>query len=433
MTRVAKEVSASRGERALAGLWPAGIGHPGGWSSNRMEQARHYRHWVYVGVSAIANEVARANPNVAFRLPANGSNRGKNKHYQTLRGDWPPGRTNEYTCNYHKKGLGNKIPGVELEPAAPDHPLVRLLANPNGPDTGPDFWFELAMFEQLTGNAYVWVIPNGLGLPSEMWVIPSQWVFPVAGNDALIDYYAIRPFGAAGGRGQLTIPAREIIHIKNKNPLHKIDGMSALQAAAEWVDTVESAARAQWMHFKQGAFPGLHVDVPGDPDEFELERLYANFTARFSGELNMDKPIITANGTKVKRLTMTPAEMNYIQSAEAMRDSVLAVLRVPKGVVGLEPAGDNISAYAPLRQFCRFCISPILMRLAATFTEKLASRYPGQPVIWYADPTPDDPAQVNADIMTDLAANAIDGDEVRVLRGRAPRGATGKSRVAPKR
>jgi len=421
LTTFAAKAIAGRGERTLASLWPSGIGYPGGWSSNRLEQARHYRHWVYVGVRAIANEVARAKPQVCFQLSPDAQKQGTNKHYYTANADWSPRYSNAYTRYFYQKALNNQQQGMMLEPAAPDHPLVRLLANPNGPDTGFDFYYELIMFLCLTGNGFVWVVPNGLGLPAELWVIPSHWVVPIAGDDGLIAQYAVRPFGTGGGRGQLLIPAEEILHVKEKNPLNKIDGMSPLQAGAEWIDTTESVTRSQWVHFKEGAWPGVHIKVPGDPTDEELDRIYARFISRFSGELNHGKPIVTSHGAEVKRLTHTPMEMNYINSAAELRDCTLALLGVPKGVVGLEPGGDNISAYAPLRQFCRFTISPILMRLGATFTEKLGTRYPGKPIVWYADPTPDDPAQLNADISTDFACGAIDADEIRALRGRPPR------------
>jgi HK97 family phage portal protein len=414
----------------LSGLWSGG-GSFGGWSSDRLEQARHYRQWIYIGISAIADEVARATPQVCFRVTPHLSpdagrdskTRAASKPYHTLRSDWHPSRANAYTRHYHAKGLGQRPQGYELEPAAPDHPLVRLLADPNGPDTGPDFYFELTLFWKLTGNAYVWAIPNGLGLPAELWVIPSHWIAPVGGEDGQIGHYRVQPFGGSG-RGGLLIPAEEIIHIRDKNPLSKIDGMAPLQAGAEWIDTSEAVARSWWAHFKEGAWPGLHLSLPDDPDDETLERVYARFLDRFAGEQNMGKPIITTNGAELHRLTLTPEEMHYTQSAAELRDYVLALLRVPKGVVGLEPAGDNISAYAPLRQFCRFSISPILTRLGATFTEKLGRRFPGEPMVWYADPTPDDPAQLNADITTDFACGAIDADEIRALRGRPPR-ATG--------
>lgn len=405
--RMHSKSAPSRGERRIANAYPgfgSGYGWPGGWSQDRREQVQHYRQWVYVGIRAIAQEVAGHTANVA--LVSEGEK------------DAGP-KTRALT----RKALGHFRPHEEVTPVRPDHPLLRLLRDPNGPDTAPEFWFELVLFWKLCGIAYVWAAGrNAFGLPTELWVIPSQWVWPVAGKDRLVERYDVRPYGGSGGKAALTLAPEEVLTFKDKSPLNKIDGWSPLTAGDEWIDAGESMSTAQRAHFKQGCFPGVHIGLPAgvDPDDTELDRIYAKLMERFGGEQNYHKPIVTTNGAELNRLTLTPGEMDYLQSGDQIRDKVLALLGVPKGVVGIEPDGNDLSAYAPYAQFCRFTVRPILRQTGATLTEKLGRRYGPGIRVWYDDPTPNDPVQTNLDIATDIKGQAITPNEIRALRGREP-------------
>ena len=57
---------APRGERVLASLFPnRGVGWPGGWSQDRLEQTLHHRHWVYCAINCFASRLGCITPNLA--------------------------------------------------------------------------------------------------------------------------------------------------------------------------------------------------------------------------------------------------------------------------------------------------------------------------------------------------------------------------------
>jgi HK97 family phage portal protein len=405
---VRRRLEASRGERTLARmLLPGGrYGWPGGWSQDRIEQVQHYKHWTYVAVRAIAHKVAQLTPNVALVHDVDDADQ------------MPRARPRKAA-----KALTPVKPHEELEPIAQSHPLVRLLRNPNEPDTAFDLWYELVLFLELTGQAFLWAVPNQLGLPAELWVVPSHWVWIITGTSKLVEYYEVHPW-ALGGSGQaFRIPADEMIHIKLKSPIHKLDGYSPQTAGALWIDTVESVDQSRWSQFKNGAMPGLHIELDEQyetPTDDQLERYYRKFIQRFQGERNTGRPIITPPGAKIVPITWNPTEMAYVQSAEQIKDWVLALYGVPKAVVGLTTEMTYGSVLAAQAAFCTFTVNPLLAMLGQTLTEKLAARYDERLRIWWDDCTPQDPAQLNADLQADLAAGAITPNEWRALRGRPP-------------
>src|SRR5262245_20412091 len=185
---------AGKGERALASLMPgSGMGWPGGWSQARFEQVQHFKGWTYVAVKKRAETIAGLAPHVARVKPTTA--RPDDLESRALR-------------QRRQKALTLLEDDEELDTVALDHPLRLLLRNPNGPDTAWSFWYKWSMNLDLTGNAYLWAVPNGLGAPAELWVLPSQWVYPVTTGRGrgLVEYFEVRPYGGQSGRGGVRLP-----------------------------------------------------------------------------------------------------------------------------------------------------------------------------------------------------------------------------------
>jgi hypothetical protein len=219
------------------------------------------------------------------------------------------------------------------------------------------------------------------------------------------------------------IPVEEMIHFREKHPLHKVDGYSPLTAGAEIIDVSEAINTSRWSHFNRGMQPGLHIELSEDEgvaDDAEMDRIYAKLRARFEGVDKHGLPIVTRNGGKVTKISFSPEEMGYFQSAEQMQAFVLSMLRVPKELTGTQPIGTDLSWYAPLRFFCRFVISPRLKSLGSMLSRRVGVLYDPPLRIWHEDPTPDDPKQVNEDINTDFRAGAVTPNEIRSRRGLTP-------------
>jgi HK97 family phage portal protein len=425
------------GERVLASMLTGGVsyGFPGGWSQDRVEQATHFKHWSFVAIRAICEKIAGLTPNIAHVYADDGAslsqsaNSGGSGH-QNYRGlsrqllEQTARRTDTHRLmrlRRYEKTNQAILPHEEIEPVGSDHPLVRLFKRPNAYDVGWSLWYELIMYLKLTGNSYLWVVPNAAGFPQELWVIPAHWVWARVGKGHLIDYYEIRPWL---GPGTLKFPREEVIHFAMKNPLHKVDGWSPQQAGAEWIDASESVDRSRFFQFKNGCFPIGAVEFDktfADPDEHDLERMYAKFFARLQGESNYGKPIIMPAGTKYNPLMIAPNEMAYVESAEQLRDWVLSLFGVPKEIVGLQPTGSDLSWYAPMLQFVVQTINPLLQYIGQSLTPAFAERMDDEYLrIWWDDPTPNNPVQINSDITTDIQARAISVNEVRGIRGREP-------------
>lgn len=377
-----------------------------GWTDNRGDQARAFRHWVYVAVDLIAQRIASQFPNVGHvRQPGDAA---KGHHLGPY---------------LREKALTPLFGQEDLERADHEHPLVRLFSDPNQPDTAYDLFYETVLFQLLTGVAYWWVPRNpATGLPVAVWVLPSHWVFPVFDRDGIVEAYDLRP--AEGNYLRRQFPADEVVFFRKKSSISKVDGYSPQTAGAQWIDSQLAVDRSRWYTFKNGAFPAAALEFSGeytDPDDTELQRIEAKFLARYAGETRAGKPLLLPPGVKFHKLSLTPREMDYNVSAEQLRDQILALFHVPAAIAGVVKDVTGPTLLAADTLFCGNVINPLCRQLGQTATEHFRKAYDDPSLrVWWDDRTPEDPKMVEERIKTDMNMMAISPNEVRLLRGRKP-------------
>lgn len=403
--------------RLLSGFGWFG-GAPGAWSQDRAMQVQQFRGWVYCAVRAIAEEVASQPIQVAYR-----------RDYDQVSDARKAGKAGRYlTKHLRRKALARLQAHEELELVSHKHPLRRLLDNPNPPDTYELFWQKLEINLELTGNGYIWVIPNQLGQPLEMWVLPSHWVWPAertreqAESGVLIAGYEIRPYGVRAGTGVI-LPPQEVIHIPLPHPLTPFDGFAPTTAGALWIDTADAVDTARYSAMKQGIWPGVILSLMpemADPDQSTLDRLRARFKELYQGADKAGKPLVLAPGMEVAQATRAPAEMDFVESSDQLRDLVLTLYRVSKVILGLTVETNRATMEAAIANFLRGCIRPRLRLIDGVLTEKLARRFDENLVVYHEDPTPDNPEHVLAKQELHLAVGVRTLNEVRAEEGMEP-------------
>lgn len=389
----------------------------GAWTDNRVEQVRHFRHWTYVAIDRIASTVAKARPHISVArdpldlLLANPTPQAGLK-----------GPTTRYCERMLARSLAPMQTDEQLEPVPFGHPLGSLLRGVNYEDTGFDLWYDTVMFLLLTGSSYWWVPRNALGLPSEIWCLPSHWVWPIPAKtpgSQLIGAYRIRP--TEGSYTGLELPADEVIHFKRRSPLSKFDGYSPTSAGSRWIDAAESVDKTRWFVFRNGPMPQVVIQFNGAmPSNEVLDRIELRIQQRYAGEHNAGKPLLIPPGAEAKPLWITPKELDFRSSFEQLRDSTLALYGVPAVVAGITKNMTYGSVRAAQVGFCVFTVNPLLSYIGQVITEKLASIYDPNLRVWWPDQSPEDPAMVEQELRTDIQAGAVTINEIRARRGRHP-------------
>lgn len=386
---------------SLVSFTPSGTPFISSWTDYRIEQVRNYKHWVYIAIRAIAQQVASTIPNISWVS----YDAEEQKNFRHIK----------------NKALTPLLAHESLKPVPDKHPLLRLIKDPNDPDTSYDLWYETVMFFKLTGSAYWWTPKNALGLPSAIWVVPSHWMWPVPGVDQAIIGWEVRP--VEGIYKKIFLPADEVTVFKDKSPVSKIDGFGPLTAGNQWVDTMDMINRSRWYAYRNGTFPTVAVEFDGkyqDPSDEALRRIEAKFINRYTGETKTNKPLFVPPGAKVTPLSLGINSMLFGETASETRDNILALFGVPSSVVGLAKDSSYGSLIASYIAFMQMTINPLMRYMGQVLSEKIARQYDPSLRVWWEDVTPLDPELTEKQIQTDLMCGAITPNEVRLMRGREP-------------
>lgn len=340
------------------------------------ECTKHYNYWNYVGIRPICNKFAERQPNVGYPVEVKGKKQRK---------------LSDRDRRWIRQSYGATVlqhDGMDLEPVNDTHPLVMLLKDVNQQDVWQEFAYEWMMYWQLCGKAYLWCIPNGFGLPAEVYILPSDWVWPVYSPTGNLWKYEVIPVGYSAIR--VDLPPEEVITCKFKSPRSKIDGWGPLQAGPLWVDGVEAIEKVRKATFDGGPdarFMFTLAEKFGEPGGDLITRIKEKFLARTN---NLQRePLILPFGITATKMSQTPQEMDFTNSGDTVRDNNLALVGTPGIVAGLAHEYTEANADASMLMFCENTMNPLFSLAAGILTEHLASRYDPRLKVWYPDCRPE--------------------------------------------
>ncbi|HDY87829.1 MAG TPA: phage portal protein, partial [bacterium] len=128
---------------------------------------------------------------------------------------------------YQKANLGQFLGSSTDIEEITEHPALDLLKNVNGFANRFDLREKTDLFQELTGNAYWYVVKNEIGIPVEIWVIPPDRMWVVPSREEFIAGY-IYKFGST----EIPFDEDEIIHFKFPSATSQFYGDSPLFAVS---------------------------------------------------------------------------------------------------------------------------------------------------------------------------------------------------------
>ncbi|MDT0506808.1 phage portal protein [Novosphingobium sp. MMS21-SN21R] len=257
---------------------------------------------------------------------------------------------------------------------APDPAVLALVSETSA---GQPLLETLAAHLMLHGNGYVQVLRDADGIPVELFALRPERVtiLPDAGGWPAAFAYKV-------GEKTMRIEALDdfgranLIHVKHFHPTDDHYGAGCLEAAEEAVAIHNAAARWNRSLLENAARPsGALVYDPGDPGASltpeQFERIKAELTQAYAGQVNAGRPMLLEGGLKWQSLSLTPADMDFATlKAAAARDIALA-FGVPPMLLGIP--GDN--TYANYREanraLWRLTLLPVAGKILSALAEGL--------------------------------------------------------------
>jgi len=296
-----------------------------------------------------------------------------------------------------------------------EHPFLDLLRNVNPYMNSRELRLITTIYLELTGNSY-WYIPrNRLGIPAEIWVLPSHQITIIPDDQKFIGGYIYRV-----GMKEVRFEPDEIVHFKYPNPEDLYYGRSPLQAAAVFVDIDEFMGTYQLTLFKNQARPDgvLKTDAKLDRDTVELIR--AEWNRLHRGVSKAGRIAILQGGLEYKPIGTTPRELDFVEGHRFVRNAVCHIFGVPPSKLGIVEDVNRANAEANDWTFQRETILPKLRLIEEKINEQILQLYDKRLFCRFDDPTPENWERVLRERETNIKLGITTINEERAKQGLDP-------------
>ena len=267
----------------------------------------------------------------------------------------------------------NRIPG---------HPLELLLRKPNPRMSGQDIQERLSYHLQLGGNG-IWhkVLINGM--PVELWPLMPDKMRPVPDeNGNLLKNWIYQPFAGE----KIPIEPGNITHFMFVDPSNIFWGLSPLMAGAKVVDT--DLAAVEWQKVSlgnrcvsDGAFIFKH---PLKKDEWiEAKK---QVTEQHNGPANARAPWVLGADADWKPMSLTPAEMDFINSRNMGMYEIHAIFGVDPLLTGAPDRSGRANKKEAKRSLWEETLIPYLDDIKSAMNEDLIPYWDPQATLIGAEP-----------------------------------------------
>jgi HK97 family phage portal protein len=254
------------------------------------------------------------------------------------------------------------------------HPFLDLLRKPNKFNQSfENLLYLISSSLDLFGNAYL-LIERNAGIPSSFYFMPFQ------NTRVLLDKENRKISGYEYMEGSKTfnIPASDVIHFLIPSPSSNITGKSLVSAFNYTLDIDYYQNLFQKMFYMNNASIGLILECPENLNDEQFERLETKINQKYTGVDNSGKPLILEGGLKASSYKPSVKDVEMLPARKMIRDEILAIMRVPKIILGILEDVNYAGSREAIRIFNDYTIRPFAkLCIESKFNNFLKENYSG--------------------------------------------------------
>jgi len=271
------------------------------------------------------------------------------------------------------------------------HALLDLLKRPNPAMAQSEFIEAVSGFLLIAGNSFIEAVLGesvlgesgaGDGGARELWPLRPDRMKVIAGTTGLPQGYVFSLGGAERRWAADPLTGRSaVLHLKTFNPLDDWYGMSPIEAAAYAIDQRNESDKWNMALLQNGARPsGALVYEPADGaaanlSDDQFARLKAEIAQQYGGARNAGRPMLLDGGLRWQEMSLSPKDMDFLQSRNAASRDVAQAFGVPPQLLGI-PGDNTYSNYQEARlALWEDTVVPLLRHLRDEFNGWLAPMF----------------------------------------------------------
>lgn len=262
----------------------------------------------------------------------------------------------------------------------PGHPIEALLDQPN------PFMDRAVMIERMTahldlaGNALLTKVRGAGKVVAELWPVEPQYIKPIPNKQEFISGYQFKK-----GNIKELIKPQDLIHAMYVDPNNIYWGMGPLQVAAKTVDTDIEAVNWNKIALQNRAVTDGVLSFENPLTRAQWEETRAQVREQKQGSGNARDMWILGGGAKWNQMSLTPAEMDFIQSRKMTREEITAIFGVPLILMGILEGSTYANYQEARKAFWEDTVIPYLNRLRAVFNQSLLPDFQAKGETLYID------------------------------------------------
>jgi len=290
------------------------------------------------------------------------------------------------------------------------HPALDLINRPNDFLTRIDFLFSISLYLDLVGEAFFLIDKKA----NELWALEPDKMEVISDEKNFINQYKYN--------GTQTFKSDQILHFKEMNPVNQWRGASPLKSASETIDADNAAKLWNLKFFENGAKPSNILKTKENLSRDAIETLKKQWSQFNENVRNAHKTAILPSGLEFESTT-SQKEMDFVNLGNSARDRILAILGVPKEIIGLVENTNRSNAEASEYNFKKNTILPRLIKIAEKLTLDFLPVFDNSEGLYFEfdDPTPENIELELKKCQTLYDIGAISPNEIREKFGMKPR------------
>jgi HK97 family phage portal protein len=256
-------------------------------------------------------------------------------------------------------------------PLPADHPLEKLLQNPNPLFDLSDMLELSSQWLDATGNALWLKVRNGNGVVTELWPVATLSFTIERGADQLPALYRFQPMNVA-------VPAEDIIHIRRADIRSApFFGHAVLSDILETAKAETAVRLFQSRFFENDATPRAVLRWPAGSmmTQEQMDRVRDSWQQRYASPDNAGRIGILPDGGEVQLIANGAKELDFVKSKADLRNAIREAFKVPQIVLGDVADVNLTNAETSYMVFMRDVVDYALAKHARAFTRALASEF----------------------------------------------------------
>lgn len=259
-----------------------------------------------------------------------------------------------------------------------EHPFLEFwkCPNPLHEMSNAALWRLLEIYLKLKGEGYFIIEKNALGVPVELWPVPTHWVQMTPYLDH--PFYTVRL--TSGVLVQVSVD--DMFVMKDLNPLDPFRrGLGQSEALADEIETDEYAAKFQKRFFFNDATPNLVIAMPKSTEE-QRKRFRAEWMEKFRGHFK-SHGVATVNGEVIiNKVGDTMKDMDMVNGRTFLRNAVLEHFGVPREIMGITESSNRATSEAAQYIYAQNVLMPSLRRREEAINKQLIPLF-GPGLVWH--------------------------------------------------